>query len=231
MRVSKSIGLLLGSCWFVAIGIAGAQAQSNVVTVAGNNRAINLEGQGRDFTVAGNHNEVHVAGETKSIRVLGNQNTIHLERVDEISVTGAQNRISYQSGLTKSTPSVSQTGAQNRVTKVEAEAPGGPGRQTPSNSGGSTTGQLVLTGDDSNISRRVNAQLVRVVGDRNHVNLTGSVDELLVTGKYNSIAIERVGKVRFLGDHNSVAYKSAPDGQKPEVASVGEHNSIRQADQ
>jgi Protein of unknown function (DUF3060) len=76
----------------------------------------------------------------------------------------------------------------------------------------------------------VNAQQVRVVGDRNHVNLTGLVDELLVTGKYNSIAVERVGKVRFLGDHNSVAYKSVSDGQKPEVASVGEHNSIRQAD-
>jgi hypothetical protein len=73
MRVSKSIGLLLGSCWLVAIGIAGAQAQSNAVTVAGNNRAVNLEGQGRDFTVAGNHNQVHVAGETKTVRVLGNQ--------------------------------------------------------------------------------------------------------------------------------------------------------------
>jgi hypothetical protein len=141
MRVSKSIGLLLGSCWLVAVGIAGAQAQSNPVTVAGNNRAVNLEGQGRDFTVAGNHNQVHVAGETKSIRVLGNQNTVHLERVDEISVTGAQNRIFYQSGLTKSTPSVSQTGAQNRVTKAEAEASGGPGRQVPSNNGEPSTGQ------------------------------------------------------------------------------------------
>jgi hypothetical protein len=230
MKVSKSIGLLLGSCWFVAIGIVGAQTQANMVTVAGNNRAVNLEGQGREFTVAGNHNDVHVAGETKSIRVLGNQNKVHLERVDEISVTGAQNRVSYQSGLTKNVPSVSQTGAQNRVTKGEAKASGGPGRQAPSNSGGPATGQLVLTGDDSNISRSVNAQQVRVVGDRNHVNLTGSVDELLVTGKYNSIAVERVGRVRFLGDHNSVAYKSASDGQKPEVASVGEHNSIRQAD-
>ena len=230
MRVSKSIGLLLGSCWFVAIGIAGAQAQSNVVTVAGNNRAVNLEGQGRDFTVAGNHNEVHVAGETKSIRVLGNQNSVHLERVDKINVTGAQNRVSYQSGLTKNVPSVSQTGAQNLIIKAEAEASGGSGRQAPSDNAGPATGQLVLTGDDSNISRSMNGQQVRLVGDRNHVNLTGSVDELLVTGKNNFVAVERIGKVRFLGDHNSVAYKSALEGQKLKVASVGENNSIRQAD-
>jgi hypothetical protein len=57
------------------------------------------------------------------------------------------------------------------------------------------------------------------------------VDELLVTGKNNSIAVEKVRKVRFLGDNNSVTYKSAKDGQKPEVASLGENNSIRQADQ
>jgi len=223
--VRNSFGLIFGWCWVVALGITGAQAQSNMVTVAGNNKSVNLDGQGRDFAVAGNHNNLKIGGECKSVQVQGNQNTVHLERVDEIKITGAQNRIFYRSGSTKSTPSVSQVGVQNRVAKVEERGSAGPGTQAaPDN------GQLVLTGDDSNLTRSVKSQGVHVLGDRNRVTLTGSVDELLVTGKNNSIAVEKVSKVRFLGDNNSVIYQKSPNVQKPEVASVGENNSVRPAD-
>jgi Protein of unknown function (DUF3060) len=232
MRVKKSFRLLDGLYWVVVLGLGVAQAQSQNVTVAGNNRAVILDGQGRDFMVAGNHDDVRINGDCKSVRVMGNQNTVHLERVDEISVTGAQNKLFYQSGLTRSAPSISQTGAQNRVARQEGQEPSGPGRQAqPGSDGESAAGKIVLTGDDSDLNRSANGQQVRLQGDRNHLTLTGSVDELLVTGKNNSVAVEKVRKVRFLGDNNSVTYKSAQDGQKPEVSSLGENNSIRQADQ
>jgi hypothetical protein len=232
MTVKKSFGLLDGLCWVVVLGFGVGQAQSQNVPVAGNNLTVVLDGQGRNFLVSGNHDDVRINGDCKSVRVMGNQNTVHLERVDEISVIGAQNKLFYQSGLTKSVPSVSQTGAQNRVAKLDGQGSSGPERQAqPGRGDESAAGQIVLTGDDSNLSRNANAQQVHLQGDRNHLTLTGFVDELLVTGKNNSVAVEKVRKVRFLGDNNSVTYKIAQDGQKPEVASVGENNSIRQADQ
>jgi Protein of unknown function (DUF3060) len=232
MRVKKSFRLMDGLGWVIVLGFGVAQAQSQIVTVAGNNRAVILDGQGRDFMVAGNHDDVRINGDCKSVRVMGNQNTIHLERVDEISVTGAQNKLFYQSGLTRSAPSVSQTGAQNRVAKSEGQGLSTQERQgQPASGDESGVGQLVFTGDDLNLTRSANAQRVRLQGDRNHLTLTGSVDELLVTGKNNSVAVDKVGKVRFLGDNNSVTYRSAQDGQKPEVTSLGENNSIRQAGQ
>ena len=203
----------------------------NGVSVGGNNSVINLEGQGREFTLGGNHDDVHIRGECKSIQVFGNQNTVHLERVDEIKVTGAQNQIFYQSGLTKSSPSISQLGVQNRVAKVAGPGPSDSGTQVQPGNRGSEAGRIVLTGDGSNFTRSVHAQEVHIQGDRNRITLTGSVDELLVTGKNNSVAIEKVGRVRFLGDNNSVTYKSTPDGRQPEVATLGENNSVRQADQ
>jgi Protein of unknown function (DUF3060) len=227
----RTFGLLLGSCWVIAFGVADAQAQSNEVTIRGNNATSNLDGQGREFTVPGNHDDVHIRGVCKSIQILGNQNTVRLERVDEIKVTGAQNKVFYQSGATKSEPSVSQLGVQNRVVKVEGQGSSALGSKTQPGNDGSANGGLVLTGDDSNLTRKVNAHQIRVLGDRNRVTLTGSADELIITGKNNSVAIEEVNKVRFLGDNNSVTYKNGPGGQKPEVASVGEHNSIRQSDQ
>jgi hypothetical protein len=232
MRVKKSFGLLDRLCWAFVLGFGVGQAQSQNVPVAGNNLKVVLDGQGRNFLVAGNHDDVRINGDCKSVRVMGNQNTVHLERVDEINVTGAQNKLFYQSGLTKSAPSVSQTGAQNRIAKLEGQGSSTQEQQGQLASGDqSGAGQLVFTGDDLDLTRSANAQRVRLQGDRNHLTLTGSVDELLVTGKNNSVAIEKVRKVRFLGDNNSVTYKSAQDGQKPEVASVGENNSIRQAGQ
>jgi hypothetical protein len=226
----RTFGLLLGSCWVIAFGIADAHAQNNVA-INGNNAESNLDGQGREFTVAGNHDNVHIRGDCKSIQILGNQNTVHLERVDEIKVTGAQNKVYYQSGLTKSDPSISQLGVQNRVAKVEGQGSSASGSKSQPGNDGTANGGLVLTGDDSNLTRKANAHQIRVLGDRNRVTLTGSADELIITGKDNSVAIEKVNKVRFLGDNNSVTYKNGPGGQKPEVASVGEHNSVRQADQ
>jgi hypothetical protein len=229
MRLSNLFPLVFGSCWFLALGIVGAQAQSDV-TVAGNNRTVNLEGQGRDFTLAGNHDEVRIGGETRSIRILGNQNTVRLERVDEINVIGAQNRISYQGAVTKDAPSVSQSGAQNRIGIADAGAPAEAGSKGSSGESDQASGSLVLTGDDLDVSRNVSGAQVHVVGDRNHVNLSGSVDELLVTGDHNSIGVDKVARVRFLGDYNTVVYKSVGDGAKPEAGSLGEHNSIRSAD-
>jgi Protein of unknown function (DUF3060) len=232
MRVKKSFRLLDRLCWVVVLGFAVGQAQSQNVPVAGNNLKVVLEGQGRNFLVAGNHDDVRINGDCKSVRVMGNQNTVHLERVDEINVTGAQNKLFYQSGLTRSAPSVSQTGAQNRIAKLEGQGSSTEERPAqPSSGDESGAGQLVFTGDDLDLTRSVNAQRVRLQGDRNHLTLTGSVDELLVTGKNNSVAVEKVGKVRFLGDNNSVTYKSGQDEQKPEVKSLGENNSIRQAGQ
>jgi hypothetical protein len=230
MKVRRISGLVVGSFWVMALGIAGAEAQSNGVNIGGNNTVINLEGQGREFILGGNHDEVHIRGECKSIQVVGNQNTVHLERVDEIKVTGAQNKIFYQSGLAKSSPAISQFGMQNRVTKVEGLGSSATRTQVQSGNGGSVAGQVVLTGDGSNFTRSVYAQQVRLQGDRNQITLTGSADELFVTGKNNSVAIEKVGKVRFLGDNNTVSYRNTPDGRKPEVASLGDNNSVRQAD-
>src|ERR1700727_7174 len=147
MRVKKSFGLLDGLYWAVALGFGVGQAQSQNVPVAGNNLRVVLDGQGRNFLVSGNHDDVRINGDCKSVRVMGNQNTVHLERVDEIGVTGAQNKLFYQSELTRSAPSVSQTGAQNRVEKLEGQGSSAKQRQVQPGSGdGSAAGQIVVTG-------------------------------------------------------------------------------------
>jgi hypothetical protein len=231
--------VVLSSCFFLLCGVS-ASAQSKNVVLAGNNAVINQEGQGRDFTVSGNHNEIHIRGDSNSVQITGNQNKIYLDRVDQIAITGAQNKVYYQSGITKSVPAISQFGVQNRVIKggekesaltdkseTAAEQPSAsPGQ--PANSSEPSSEKLVLTGDGTTFNQAVNAKQVTVQGDRNQATLTGPTEVLVVTGDHNQISIEQIKSVQFVGDGNRVTYRSSPGGQKPEVASVGDNNSVSQ---
>jgi hypothetical protein len=230
----------LSSC-FLLVCAVGASAQSKSVVLAGNNAVIDQEGRGRDFTVGGNHNQVHIRGETNSIEITGNQNTVYLERVDQVTISGAQNKIYYQAGVTKTVPSVSQFGVQNRIAKTadQSSASADKTQNVPEQPSATPDQQsaksepesekIVLTGDGSNFNRTVNAKQVALQGDRNQATLSGSIEQLVVTGDHNQIAIDQVKSVQFVGDNNHVVYRSSPGGQKPQVASVGDNNSVSPA--
>jgi hypothetical protein len=98
----------------------------------------------------------------------------------------------------------------------------------PANSSEPASEKLVLTGDGTTFNRAVNAKQVTLQGDRNQATLTEPTEVLVVTGDYNQISVEQIKSVQFVGDGNRVTYRSSPGGQKPEVASVGDNNSVSQ---
>jgi hypothetical protein len=230
----------LSSC-FLLVCAAGASAQSKGVVLAGNNAVIDQEGQGRDFILGGNHNQVHIRGEANLVEITGNQNTVYLDRVDQVTVSGAQNKIYYQGGVTKGVPSISQFGVQNRIAKTGGQDSANTGKtrnvpeqpsatpNQPEAKSGPESEKVVLTGDGYSFDRTVNAKQVALQGDSNRVTLSGSIEQLVVTGDHNEIIVEEVKSVQFVGDYNHVVYRSTPGGQKPEVASVGDNNSVSPA--
>jgi Protein of unknown function (DUF3060) len=218
-----------------AFGLSGfCLAEPNPVLIGATNAVIKEEGNNRNFTIAGNHDEIHIRGDCNSIQITGAQNRIYLDKVGRISITGAQNRVSYKSGLTAAEPVIVGIVVQNRVVKIKADEasdetstngksePAAPTPTRPVAKG--LTGEVAFTGDGRVLKQAVNAKKVQVVGNNNKLDLPGAADELAITGNNNSVKIDQIKKVSFIGTNNKVSYKSTPDGSKAEVSQLGNNN-------
>jgi len=65
-----------------------------------------------------------------------------------------------------------------------------------------------------------------VTGSNDVLNTTGNCGSLQVTGNGNSIAIDSVQSVQFIGQSNSVLYRSS---HRPSLSDLGQNNSLGHA--
>ncbi len=71
--------------------------------------------QGEHLTLNGTNDEVEISGECGSLTVIGSNNDIEIDKVDAIIVRGSNNSVFWESGSTRSPPTVSQTGMYNEI--------------------------------------------------------------------------------------------------------------------
>ena len=90
-------------------------AKDKTVTVVGNGAQITLTGACDRVTISGN--KASVKGSVGAALVSGNDNTLELDAVDEISVSGNKNTVSFKKGLKAKLPKVANTGTDNKLSQ------------------------------------------------------------------------------------------------------------------
>ncbi len=83
--------------------------------IAGSDKKLNYQGNGKHFEIAGSNDEITITGECADIQVLGHDNKITLEAVGSIQLVGQNNLVTYQRGLTGPKPSIQTMGENNKV--------------------------------------------------------------------------------------------------------------------
>jgi hypothetical protein len=86
------------------------------IELIGNHITATLTGTCSRVQVMGNH--AVVTGSTQTISVSGHHNVATLDSVDDITVSGKDNKVSWRKGSTKKAPTVASSGKDNKVTQV-----------------------------------------------------------------------------------------------------------------
>ena len=71
--------------------------------------------RGRNVSVSGKRNQITLQGDCPFIEVSGDENELQIESVGEISLSGDDNRLSWQRSSRGSAPAVGDDGDGNRV--------------------------------------------------------------------------------------------------------------------
>ena len=78
-----------------------------------------LDCRGNAVQITGNGGDITLQGICSKVVLVGNDNVIRVKTVSVISVTGNDNRISWQSGIHNQPPQVLQSGDENVVVRTE----------------------------------------------------------------------------------------------------------------
>lgn len=78
-----------------------------------------LDCEGNDVEVGGAGNSVVLRGDCPTVTVRGSANSIEIERTDRLVVSGAANKVTWESGLTGAEPEIDNGGASNVVEQAE----------------------------------------------------------------------------------------------------------------
>ena len=134
IRLTLALGLLVASTVQaedqVRANAGGVQAQADAdgITVQLVNRddgpwlSVENRGEtgtvhcrGRNVSVSGKRNQITLQGDCPFIEVSGDENELQIESVGEISLSGDDNRLSWQRSSRGSAPAVGDDGDGNRV--------------------------------------------------------------------------------------------------------------------
>lgn len=129
MKNIKTAGILA----FLLLGTGTAFSQSRktestkgvektdndkIVQVEGVGHKLNYTLNGGNAEVQGGGNTVTVKGSAKKIAVSGTGNKVYIDKVDKVTIEGADNTVYYKTSGTKSgRPDISSTGVGNKVVK------------------------------------------------------------------------------------------------------------------
>ncbi|MBX3155514.1 MAG: DUF3060 domain-containing protein [Deltaproteobacteria bacterium] len=91
-------------------------AKNPRIELIGNHITATLTGTCAKVQIMGNH--ATVSGSTTTIAVTGNHNVANLDAVDDISVAGKNNTVSWKKGASKNAPTVANPGKDNKVTQA-----------------------------------------------------------------------------------------------------------------
>ena len=86
------------------------------IELIGNHITATLTGTCTRVQIMGNH--AVVTGSTQTISVSGHSNVATLDAVDDITVSGKNNTVSWRKGSTKKSPTVASSGKDNKVTQA-----------------------------------------------------------------------------------------------------------------
>jgi Protein of unknown function (DUF3060) len=200
----------------------------NQTLIASNNQTLSVNGDGKPRVITGDNNKIQIHGDCSSLKVIGNSNTVEVERVGDIQMIGASNRVSYVRTINGDTPTVANIGQDNEAKQVagldSATAP----TATPSPEDTNDVQVVTLTND--NQTRPINKPHVKLVGSNNSLVLTGNAEQLEIEGSNNDVEIDQVTKVIFHGSNNDVTYKQPLSSGEVVSEAHGSNNEVEQAD-
>jgi hypothetical protein len=195
--------------------------------IVDNDKALDIQANGKDVAVAGNGNTIHIHGDVPRLALIGRGNVVEVDRVGAIALLGAENRVSYLSGISPDGPTVDRVGTNNSVTVRDAQNALQPSPTAAAQTNVNPNQSLVIDGSNQLRTDTVNAEQVTVTGSNNQITLKGRVKELLVEGSNNEIRAEQLGHVTFVGSNNLVKYSNAIEANVLSSIRGGSNNDIQ----
>jgi DUF3060 family protein len=72
---------------------------------------------GRTVAIQGSTNRIHLTGDCPRVEIVGSSNTVDVERVDQITITGSYDRVTWRAAITRVEPAVSTRGVGDDVAR------------------------------------------------------------------------------------------------------------------
>jgi hypothetical protein len=199
----------------------------NQTLIASNNQTLSMNGDGKPRVITGDNNKIQIHGDCSSLKVIGNSNTVEVERVGDIQMIGASNRVSYVRTLNGDTPTVANIGQDNEAKQIAGLESAEVSTPAPSEDSGDV--QLVTLTND-NQTRPINKPHIRLVGSNNSLVFTGVAQQLEIVGSNNDVEIGQVTKVIFHGSNNDVTYKESLSSGDVVSEAHGSNNQVEKAE-
>lgn len=195
--------------------------------IVDSNKTLDIQANGKEVAVTGNRNTIHIHGDLPRLALIGRDNVVELDRVGTIALVGAQNQVSYLSGLDSDGPTVDRVGTNNSVTVREAQNAAQPSPSVAAQTNVNPNQSLVIDGSNQLRTETINVEEVTVTGSNNQITLKGRVKELLVEGSNNDIRAENLGHVTFVGSNNLVKYGKPIEANVLSSIRGGSNNAIQ----
>jgi hypothetical protein len=200
----------------------------NQTLIASNNQTLSLNGDGKPRVITGDNNKIQIHGDCSSLKVIGKGNAVEVERVGDIQMIGASNRVFYVRTLNGEPPTIANIGQDNEAKQIAALASANAPTAAPSQEDTGDVELVTLTND--NQTRPVNKPYVKLVGSNNSLVLTGIAQQLEIEGSNNDVEIDQVAKVIFHGSNNDVTYKQPLSSGDVVSEAHGSNNEVGKAE-
>jgi hypothetical protein len=200
----------------------------NQTLIASNNQTLSMNGDGKPRIITGDNNKIQIHGDCSSLKVIGNSNTVEVERVGDIQMIGASNRVAYVRTLNGDTPTIANIGQGNEAKQIAGLDSDNVSTPAPSAEDSGDVQLVTLTND--NQTRAINKPHVRLVGSNNSLVFTGVAQQLEIEGSNNDVEIDQVTKVIFHGSNNDVTYKQALSSGDVISEAHGSNNEVEKED-
>lgn len=200
----------------------------NQTLIASNNQTLSMNGDGKPRIITGDNNKIQIHGDCSSLKVIGNSNTVEVERVGDIQMIGASNRVAYVRTLNGDTPTIANIGQDNEAKQIAGLDSDNVSTPAPSAEDSRDVQLVTLTND--NQTRPINKPHVRLVGSNNSLVFTGVAQQLEIEGSNNDVEIDQVTKVIFHGSNNDVTYKQALSSGDVISEAHGSNNEVEKED-
>ena len=200
----------------------------NQTLIASNNQTLSMNGDGKPRIITGDNNKIQIHGDCSSLKVIGNSNTVEVERVGDIQIIGASNRVTYVRTLNGDTPTIANIGQDNEAKQIAGLDSDNVSTPAPSAEDSGDVQLVTLTND--NQTRAINKPHVRLVGSNNSLVFTGVAQQLEIEGSNNDVEIDQVTKVIFHGSNNDVTYKQALSSGDVISEAHGSNNEVEKED-